>query len=39
MSTQYANIPVKPDVAEELHSRKSRGETYDDIVRELLGMQ
>lgn len=39
MSSQYANIPVKPDTAEELHSRKSRGDSYDDIVRELLEME
>lgn len=32
------NIPVSDEVADELWSRKDRGESYDDVVRELLGM-
>ena len=33
------SIPVSDDVADELYSRKGRGETYDDTLRDLLGMK
>lgn len=32
------NIPVSDEVADELYDRKARSETYDDVVRDLLGM-
>jgi hypothetical protein len=33
------SIPVSDDVADELYARKGRGETYDDTLRDLLGMK
>ena len=31
-------LPVSDAVADELHDRKGRGETYDSVLRELLEM-
>jgi hypothetical protein len=31
-------IQVDEETADELHARKDRGDTYDDVVRELLGL-
>ena len=33
------SIPVSDDVADKLYDRKGRGETYDDTLRDLLGMK
>ena len=32
-------LPVSDDVADELHDRKARGETYDSVLRDLLDME
>ncbi|WP_436343990.1 hypothetical protein [Natronorubrum sp. FCH18a] len=35
--TEYTNVPVKPDVRDELYNRKrGPGDTYDAVVRRLL---
>ena len=33
------SIPVSEEVADELHGLKARGESYDDRLRKLLGME
>lgn len=33
------SVTVQPSTADELHSRKSRGESYDDVIRRLLGLE
>lgn len=30
------SIQVSPELADELHDRKSRGESYEDVIRALL---
>jgi hypothetical protein len=34
--SEYTNIPVKPDTADELFEKKKRGESWDDCVRRTL---
>jgi len=36
MSTNSTTIRVSEELADELHERKSRGDTYNDVVRRLL---
>lgn len=31
--SNYTNIPVKPDTADELYEDKKRGESWDEFVR------
>ncbi|KYH23710.1 hypothetical protein HAPAU_41900 [Halalkalicoccus paucihalophilus] len=35
---EYTTIRVTPDVADELHDRKERGESYDDVLRRILNL-
>lgn len=32
------SVTVQPSTADELHDRKARGESYDDVIRRLLGI-
>lgn len=32
----YTTIRVKPGTADELHDRKKRGDSYDDVIQRLL---
>jgi hypothetical protein len=32
-SSEYTNIPVKPETADELYEDKQRGESWDEFVR------
>ena len=35
---EYTTIRVTPDVADELHDQKERGESYDDVLRRILDL-
>lgn len=35
---EYTTIRVTPAVADELHDRKNRGESYDDVLRRILDL-
>ena len=39
MMRMGTSIPVSEEVADELHGLKARGESYDDRLRKLLGME
>lgn len=36
MTKEYTTIRVTPEVADELHNQKERGESYDDVLRRIL---
>ena len=39
MAKDYTTIRVTPEVADELHGMKDRGESYDDVLRRVLDME
>lgn len=36
VAKDYTTIRVTPEVADELHNKKERGESYDDVLRRIL---